>query len=155
MARSMLRKSRLSGRVGRPSDLTPDLSAIICQLVQLGSTHEVAARAAGVNVATFYRWKQWGRERPDSIYAQFCEALDQAEAEGEVRHLDHIAGSGVTGSMWILQRRHPERWADTQRLRVEMDRRADEMLDALKEGLSDDEFGKVLAVLAGGGAAGG
>lgn len=109
----------------------------------------------GVSEATFRNWRRRGEQESaqgiaplDSLYVKLVAELSKKEALGEAQMVQFIAAKqGPEGMKWILQRRHPERWQDSQKLRLEMDRRADEFMDALKEGLTDAEFSKVLAVL--------
>ena len=107
--------------MGRRSKLTPEVQEKICEYVRLGATYEVAARAAGIDESTFYRWKALGEKARSGKYREFFKALRRAEAEGETHHLEVIASEGPTGSKWILARRHPERWGDRMRHEVKTD----------------------------------
>ena len=138
--------------------ITEELIHRIELAVMVGSTYEIAARSVGIAESTFRNWRRRGEEEmlagivpADSLYVKLLAVLDRAEAEGEIRMLGSIAGQGAEGMKWILARRHPARWQETQKLKLEMERRADELMDQLREGLSDAEFSKVLAVLAAGG----
>lgn len=104
--------------MGRPTKLTPEVQERILRAIRLGATREVAARAAGVDERTFYRWLQRGEAAKSGQYCQFRQAMARAESEGEITHLEAIAADGGAGSKWILSRRHPERWTEVQRHEV-------------------------------------
>ncbi|EYB68918.1 hypothetical protein DEIPH_ctg013orf0021 [Deinococcus phoenicis] len=135
-------------RPGRPTELTPEVSFMICEMVRLGCTYEVAAVAAGVAGSTFRSWKQRGREEPGSIYAEFLADLEEAEAQGEVVHLHTVSKAGPDGAKWILAARHPERYGQSTKVNVLVRQELDTALDALEAELTPEEYEKVLAALA-------
>lgn len=98
--------------MGRPAKLTPEVEARILRAIRLGATREVAAQAAGISERALYDWLERGRTG-QRRYLQFLQAMDRAESEGEVTHLEAIAADGAAGSKWILARRHPDRWSET------------------------------------------
>ena len=65
--------------IGRPTKLTPKARERILELIRAGNRRTVAARAAGVSDATFYRWM--ADDRP--LYRKLRAAIEQAEAETE------------------------------------------------------------------------
>lgn len=138
-------EQRRSG--GRPTELNEEVARIICEMVRIGATHERAAVAAGVSIATFYNWKQRGKEEKTGIYAEFLESLEEAEAQGEVIHLSTIHKSGSEGSKWILAARHPERYGQQTRVNVLVKQELNGVLDALEAELTTEEYEKVLAIL--------
>ena len=118
---------------GRRTKLTPEVQKAICDAIGIGASREIAARAAGICKTTLYRWLARGEAeqerlqqkgaRPRQRETHFCEfrdALTEAEAKGEVHHLEVIAADGATGSKWILERRHPDRWARLEKRQVEL-----------------------------------
>lgn len=66
---------------GRPSDLTPEAQAKICEAILAGTTRESAARHGGVAVSTFKLWLKKGRESRSGKYSDFLSAVEAAEAE--------------------------------------------------------------------------
>ncbi len=72
-------KAEPSCTVGRPSKLTAKTRARIVERIRAGNRRSVAARAAGVSDATFYRWMKDGR----ATYLKFRQEVEQAEAEFE------------------------------------------------------------------------
>jgi transposase len=73
--------------MGRPTKLTPQRIEAIAELVRNGNYLVVAAEAAGVSDAAVYKWLERGsrdEERDqDSLYFQFREAIQRAQAEAE------------------------------------------------------------------------
>lgn len=68
--------------MARPTRLTPDVAAKCLEALSAGMTEEQAARAAGIGVSTFYRWKQRG-----ALAAENWESLSptQRSTEGPFR----------------------------------------------------------------------
>lgn len=66
--------------MGRPSKLTAEVALAIVESVGDGSTVEDAARAAGVDRATVFRWTQRGAstDPKDGTYRDFRDALLRA-----------------------------------------------------------------------------
>lgn len=99
---------------GRKPKLTPELSAKICDAIQLCYSIEAAAALAGVHPSTIYRWKERGAKARSGIYKRFCEELDIAEglAEG---HLTMTARSlAMTDgkfALTLMSRKWPRKWA--------------------------------------------
>ena len=88
----------------------------ICKGIQLGLKYEQAALAAGISERTLYNWKKRGKNAKSGKYFQFVQALKKAEAEGEgmlVTRIQKAAQETWQAAAWILERRHPERWART------------------------------------------
>jgi hypothetical protein len=78
-----------------------------------------ACRLARVPERTYYYWLERGKQQEDSIYAEFYEAVEQAEAEREARLVERLANSNdLKATMWMLERIAPERWG-ARRSRVE------------------------------------
>ena len=117
--------------MGRPTKLTPEIQGKICDAIRVGATREIAARAAGISKSTLCDWIRRGRDARERLskngargrkrekpFLDFLDALEQAEAEGEVEHLNKIASEGAPGSKWILSRRHAERWAQVSKSQI-------------------------------------
>lgn len=90
-----------------PSKLTPDVQDRICTLIRAGNTNDIAAAGAGVSLRSFYNWRE---KKP-----AFAAAVARAEADAEAIMVARIAKAAAAGSWraagWMLERRHPERWA--------------------------------------------
>lgn len=136
--------------VGRPTELNEDVAKLICDMVRMGCTYEVAAIAAGVSARTFQVWKQRGKEEKDGIYAEFLQDLAEAEAQGEVVHLGTISKTGADGAKFILAARHPERYGQNSRVKLiveqEVSQEIDRFLEKLRQNLTDEEYEKVAAI---------
>ena len=113
--------------MGRKTRLTKSIKETILKGIRLGLTYERAAQLAGIGTSTFYRWKQHGQERETGIYREFWEALKKAEVEGEAANIQVIAQAARgdkdragqwTAAAWLLERRHPARWAKVTKLEV-------------------------------------
>jgi lauroyl/myristoyl acyltransferase len=103
--------------MGRRSKLTDEIERKICNGIKLGLKYEQAALVAGISVRSLYNWKEKGEKAKSGKYFQFVQSLKKAEAEGEGVLLTRIHQEAKEGTWqaaaWILERRHPERWART------------------------------------------
>jgi hypothetical protein len=102
---------------GRPSKLTIDVQSKICAALQRGNYIETSAAFAGVSKSVLFAWmKQGNADRDDgkaNKYTRFLDAVEIAQAEAEVRDLQHIDKHGETSwqaAAWKLERRFPKRW---------------------------------------------
>jgi transposase-like protein len=69
---------------GRRTNLTPEIHQRIVAYVRAGAYTWVAARAAGVHPATFYRWMKRGEETPAGPYRAFYDDVEEARAQARV-----------------------------------------------------------------------
>jgi hypothetical protein len=92
-------------RTNGPKD-TPERRDRILQALRAGNTRGASCAYAGMSADTFARAMQRS--------ADFAEAVKEAEASAEVRHVANIAkaaGDGIwTASAWWLERRRHEEW---------------------------------------------
>lgn len=115
------------------------------QLLRAGSFPEVAAQAAGIDPATYYRWMRAGREEIEtakaeadeieltlglrveaepSEYRQFCEAVEEAVATAEAELAAVLmrearqGRSSAAAAETLLKRRFRERWGDRAAVEV-------------------------------------
>lgn len=128
-------------KVGRPSKLTPELQEALCDDIRNGLFVELAAEARGIGFTTVYRW---ARENPE-----FRQALREAERHLQLALLDviKVGDSGWNGSLAVLERRFPRSWSI--RARAAASDREDEILKTLRERMGDEEFQRVVSILAG------
>ena len=86
---------------GRPSKLTAEVIENIQNWLRMGFFVEDAARMAGIHKATLYRWLEKGREDRDneveSLYADFCDAMEKSRAEAEGMYLNSIKTAASRG----------------------------------------------------------
>lgn len=108
-------------RVGRPTKLTPEVHKRIVDMVRAGNYPEIAAQAAGINSATYYRWMQKA-EDGTSPYCEFREAVKEAQAAAESHAVTTIRKAAMDGTWqaaaWYLERSKPERWRRRENVEV-------------------------------------
>jgi transposase len=71
--------------IRRLSALTNNKIRAITEQIKAGNYAVTACRLTGVSERTYYHWLALGRQQESSIYAEFCEAVEQAEAEREAQ----------------------------------------------------------------------
>lgn len=119
---------------GRPSKISPELTAKICDMLRAGNYIETAAAYAGINKTTLYDWMKRGAREMERVelagkgakirkkeqpYVDFSNAVTKALAEAEVRDLIIISNAAKTdwkAAAWKLERRTPDKWGRKERL---------------------------------------
>ena len=112
--------------LGRRSKLTTTRIDTITSLLRSGNFLSVAAEAAGVGERTVYEWLERG-ELPeeieqDTLYAQFSQAVQRAQAEAEQVLVASIerAATGFTRKTTTTKRyRDPETGREVEEVTVE------------------------------------
>ena len=110
--------------MGRKTKLNAKVQSKIVSAIKAGNYACVAAAYAGIGERTFYEWLERGRTRPGSIYAQFAQAVKDAESEAEVRAVAMVQkamGDNWTAAMTFLERKFPNRWGRRDRLKLEVE----------------------------------
>ncbi|KKM14961.1 hypothetical protein LCGC14_1700850 [marine sediment metagenome] len=123
--------------MGRQSKLTSDLQDVIVKYVKEGNYDMVAAQAAGITRATFYRWIREGKKKQEGIYYDFYRAIEQAKSLGEASLLQTIklaSRRAWTAAAWILERSRPERYSLYRAKQKALDTYKTEILAMLKDG---------------------
>tara|TARA_Y100001938_G_scaffold114142_1_gene156793 strand:- start:298 stop:756 length:459 start_codon:yes stop_codon:yes gene_type:complete len=134
-----------------PSKLNPKTQRKIYQAIRAGNYRSVACQFAGICENTLRNWEKKGRlaEKEDrkDIYYHFLVGLREAEAEAEVRNVAIVqkaAEKQWQASAWMLERRHPGRWARNDKQRIEMkaevdvdDRSSKSKLEGILAGISE------------------
>lgn len=112
--------------MARPTDLTPDCQAKVCEALRAGNTRRASALYAGISEQTFYEWVARGRgtngRETTPLHASFLEAVEKAEAEAEVQAVAIVklaAQTQWTAGAWWLERKRPADWARAERTFVE------------------------------------
>lgn len=108
--------------------LTPERHERIVGIIRVGLTVERACAMAGIAKPSFYDWLRRGaraREQPeeqrsaeDAACLAFLDAIEQAEAQAELRSVVRIgraAESQWQADAWFLERRFPDRWGRRER----------------------------------------
>jgi len=104
---------------GRPSKLTAEVIKNIQNWLRMGYFVEDAARMAGVHKATLYRWLEQGKEdreqEVESLYADFCDAMERSRAEAEGMFINSIQTAAKRGqwqaAAWWLERSF-DKWSN-------------------------------------------
>lgn len=112
-----------SSRNGRAPLLTPEIQKGIVDLVTAGNFPQVAAQYHGISERAYFEWMARG-ENPDhprnlasgedtTIYAQFAQAVREAEARAQVVAVLTVvqaARKGEPAAMRFLERRYRRLW---------------------------------------------
>lgn len=124
---------------GRPSKVSPEITKKICEAIRAGNYIETAAAYAGIDKATLYRWMKRGAREIERVktsekklkirkieepFVDFCNAVEKALAEGEVRDLVIISNAATTdwrAAAWKLERKFPDKWGRKERLEAKME----------------------------------
>ena len=100
-------------KTGRPTKLTPELQAQLCEILREGNFVETACRCVGIPVERFY---QWLKKDPG-----FREAVEKAMGEAEKEAIEMVKKRvpNWQALAWFLERRYQDRWGNKARLDVE------------------------------------
>jgi hypothetical protein len=112
---------------GRPTKLTPEISALIITYIRRGNSLETACARARISKETLRNWIKIAasvRDRAkygirfskiEKTLLQFLADVEQAEARAEVEAVYSVTDAASRGSwqaaLAFLERRFPERWA--------------------------------------------
>src|SRR4051812_29985515 len=111
--------------MGRPTKLTPELQARICELIRTGGVHpETAAVSAGICEKTYSRWLVRGRQSRSGIYVAFVRAVSKAMRDWEAGltiTVRKAASKDWRAAAFLLERGAPERWGKRERVDVKAD----------------------------------
>jgi hypothetical protein len=113
---------------GRPTALTPELSAQIVALVRDVGALATAARCAGVPVSVAREWLARGLghdpNRPrTALYASFADGVERSRGEfvaRRIRRIEQAAEAGTwTADAWAVERIDAETWGRRDRVDVQ------------------------------------
>lgn len=98
-------------------------------LISEGHYAVVVCAYLGIGETTYYRWIEKAKEdisnNKKTIYRDFWESVNEAEAKAEMRHLQNIAKAATDGtwqaSAWMLERKHRNRWSTKQEVQLSGD----------------------------------
>lgn len=102
---------------GRKSKLTPAVQERIVEAIRGGNYAQVAARCAGIDDSTFYRWLEKGEAEEEGAYRDFHDAVKAAEAVAEDAAVQCVISAmpdSWQAAMTFLERRFAQRWRRTQ-----------------------------------------
>lgn len=111
------------GKAGRKTELTIEVIESICASIRGGSYVNAACGRARVSYRSFFGWKERGQKERDedieSIYTQFLDAIEHAEADNEVMLVEQVASdTDWRAKMEILKRRYSDRWGDRNKMEM-------------------------------------
>lgn len=135
------------------SKLTPQLAEIFCNLVAQGNYYTAACKAVGISYATFRSWMAMGEasDDPTNVYREFFLRVREADGLAEVYAVStwrkHFTRD-YRAARDFLARRHPERWAEQQRLTVAVDNEVQRILEVLRGKLDAPTYAQVIQALA-------
>lgn len=83
----------------------------------------------GIVEKTYYNWINRAKDdlekNKNSIYVQFLQSINEAEAKAEMRHLQNIVKASADGtwqaSAWYLERKHKAKWSAKQEVQLSGD----------------------------------
>ena len=101
---------------GRRTKRTPALVQSLCDVLRIGGTRRAACARVSLDVSTFYLWME--------RFPAFSGAVEQAEADAELRYLAPVAraaneGDWRAGIAW-LERRRPLDWAQRPQMEAQV-----------------------------------
>lgn len=137
--------------IGRPSKLTLEVRTKLLQALVAGNQYRPACAFAGIHYHTFLNWMKQGEAATKGEFVDFLDSVQRAVAQGEIASVAKIKRAedeDWRAAAWMLERRHPERWANTQKVQVEVRKELSQALDKLEESLPPELYDRVLAVLA-------
>lgn len=166
----------MARRPGRPTKFSRELADKVLGFIRAGAYMETAAAAAGISKDTLYAWLRDGARGKNPDLAAFSDAVEKAAAEAELRDLLTIGKAAQGGEVlrdvtitrpdgttqrdrqlappqwqaaaWRLERKFPDRYGVARRIRAEVEKELEGVLDRLQEALSEAELAKVLVALA-------
>ena len=109
---------------GRTTKLTKEVCDNICDGLKKGNYITTCCMASGINRHTYYNWKKRG-EKGEEPYKTFLERVTEAEAIGEMLHVEIIHDTAVSGnwlsSAWLLERKYPQRFGKREQMALQTD----------------------------------
>lgn len=143
---AMPRKQATNRRGGRPCKLTP---AVQRRLVRLVEEHGYLSSIGTPALSTIYLWMKRGEQEPGTIYAEFRDAIREAERRCEDRLIGVVMRAAMKDgefALKVLQAKWPERYAERTKLALQQEREG--ILEALREGLDEETYARIIGVLA-------
>jgi hypothetical protein len=116
--------------MGRPTLLDDNVATALIALLQRGNYRKVAAEFVGIRAETIDAWVSKGAGQllrlendeeltpEELLFADFAAGVMRAEAEGEIRALEHVTNAGIhdwRAAAWYLERTKPDRFGRIDR----------------------------------------
>ena len=105
---------------GRPTKLTPELQAKLCEYLATGCYVCTACALVGISDQTLSNWKQRGAAGEEP-YLGFVDAIKDAEARAEARAVALVQKAMVDdwkAAMTWMERKFPDRWSRNERREI-------------------------------------
>ena len=114
--------------MARRTKLTPERQALILDLITAGNYAKTACLSARISEETYYSWLNRGRkdrsESRKTLFSEFLESVEMAEAKAEADMVVLIKNAAVNGNVqaaqWYLERKHSDKWGRNDKLRQEV-----------------------------------
>ena len=145
----------MTRKIGRPSKLTTETKGKLVNALSAGAHIEIACVYAGITRTTYYEWAAIARngtpENPaPKEYLELAETIEQATVQGEITTLASIKKASADdwrAGAWLLERRHPDRWANSHRIQVEVEKNIEKVLDVAESVLPSDLYYSLLEAI--------
>jgi transposase len=124
--------------VARPTKLTAELTRKLGELVAAGVELPRAAACVGLAPRTVERWRARGAAARAGPYRDLYLALEQADAQAEVRDILLIGKAAQTNwkaAAWRLERRFPDRWGPKRPVEARPETSAEEAAARIRDAL--------------------
>ena len=135
--------------MARPTKLTLEIQERLIEALSDGNHIETSCEFAGIEASTYYRWMDWGKKGRKE-FVEFCKSIQSAIARAEIASVSRIRFAEERdwkAAAWMLERRHPERWANTQRVKIEVEKELEKTLTALEAKLPPEVYSQLLETL--------
>jgi transposase-like protein len=148
-----------SGKRGVPSKFSDEVARVIIECVAIGMTLSHAARYAGIEQTTLWRWRCQGMTEIENgiegKFASFCKSLQKAAVQSEKSILQNIHNAAkmyieqpdgsiiknpfydLKANMFLLERRFPEQWGKRTEVNVNLNSFAAKMANDSGMSISD------------------
>ena len=137
--------------MAKPSKLNKDTKRRLLESIAAGNYLKVACAYAGISYSTYRNWMVRGEHAIKGQYREFFEEVNEAIAEAEVVSVAQIKkaeNQDWRAAAWMLERRHPERWANTHRVQLEVQKKLEATLVALESVMPTTAYNELLTALA-------
>ena len=97
-----INKSDNKQLTGRPTKLTPERQAKICELVAAGNYLVTACNVVDINKSTFLDWIERGEKEYNNgggLYSDFLLAVKRAESDAETARVARVEAAGIGGGV--------------------------------------------------------
>lgn len=141
--------------MGRQTKLTETVKQTIIDNIEQGLNYESACLSANVSYSTFREWMRRGTDtdgnrQSNELYAEFAEDVNRAVARSEMNLLEGIRRAAETdwkAAAWILERRFPQHWSNNRKIKLEADKKIQQLLGNLFWLLPTDNYKELLKAI--------